>query len=50
MRTAMPNSSMSRVGNIRKKLKTTSNRHINTPNMLGTCMFPSQRSMPAARM
>ena len=45
-----PNPSISREGKIKKKLKTTSKRHMSMLNKLGTRIFPLQRSMPADRM
>ena len=44
-----PNHSTCREGKIRKKLNTTSKRHISTFSMLGTRIFPLQRNMPPAR-
>lgn len=41
--------SICRVGKIRKKLNTTSSRHISTFNRLGTRMFPLHRNIPPAR-
>ena len=44
-----PHQSICRVGKIRKKLNTTSKRHISTFSILGTRIFPLQRSIPPAR-
>ena len=44
-----PAMEISRVGNIRKKLKTMSSTHISTFRRLGTFMLPAHRSMPPPR-
>ena len=44
--TLIPRTVISLVGNIRKKLKTTSRRHISTLIILGIRMLPLQRSIP----
>ena len=44
-----PHQSTCRVGKIRKKLNTTSQKHISTLSILGTRIFPLHRNMPPAR-
>jgi Na+-driven multidrug efflux pump len=49
MMNSHPHQSTCRVGKIRKKLNTTSQKHISTFSILGTRIFPLHRNMPPAR-